>query len=305
MAKLADLARMTTATTGTGTITLGAAVSGCLSFAAGGVSDGDTIAYGITDGNNSEVGWGVYTASGTTLTRNVIHSTNSDSAISLSGNAQVFVTVLAEDLSSPLVKAPSRTPAAGSVKIFSMVDLVPAMTSATAPSGTASASSEFGGAGANCWQAFSLDPGNNGWLTNSASTGWLAYQFVSAQVVKAYEVIGWSADTWNARVPVSWTFQGSNDGTTWTTLDTQSSQATEMAQWVGRPYFILSNTTAYTHYRLNITANNGNAYLGVARLKMMGFGTPNSGKPACLFIEDENGAYSKVMTINSVGVVGS
>ena len=98
MAKLYNLARMSTATTGTGTITLGSAVSGFLTFALAGVADSETVAYGIKDGANSEVGTGVYTASGTTLTRSVTKSTNSDSAISLSGTAEVFITARAQDL---------------------------------------------------------------------------------------------------------------------------------------------------------------------------------------------------------------
>jgi hypothetical protein len=92
MAKLYNLARMTTATTGTGTITLGSAVSGYLSFAGAGVANGETVTYAIKDGASSEIGEGVYTASGTTLTRTVIKSTNSDSAINLSGAAEVFIT---------------------------------------------------------------------------------------------------------------------------------------------------------------------------------------------------------------------
>jgi len=100
MAKLVNLARVSTATTGTGTITLGSAVSGYLSFSGAGVSDGDAVAYGIKDGANSEVGYGTYTATGTTLSRNVTKSTNSDAAISLSGSAEVFVTARAEDFAS-------------------------------------------------------------------------------------------------------------------------------------------------------------------------------------------------------------
>jgi hypothetical protein len=88
---------MTTATTGTGTITLASAVTGYLTFALAGVNDGDVVSYGIFDGSNSEVGTGTYTNSGTTLTRSVTKSTNTNSAISLSGSAQVFVTARAED----------------------------------------------------------------------------------------------------------------------------------------------------------------------------------------------------------------
>src|SRR6516165_8552517 len=98
MAKLYNLARMTTATTGTGTITLGAAVSGYLTFAQAGVANGETVAYGIKDGANSEIGTGVYTSSGTTLARTVTKSTNSDAAINLSGTAEVFITPRKEDL---------------------------------------------------------------------------------------------------------------------------------------------------------------------------------------------------------------
>jgi len=89
---------MSTATTGTGTITLGSAVTGFLSFASAGVGTGETVTYAIQDGSASEIGTGVYTSSGTTLTRaTIIKSTNSGSAINLSGNAQVFITPSAED----------------------------------------------------------------------------------------------------------------------------------------------------------------------------------------------------------------
>jgi hypothetical protein len=108
MAKLYNLARMTTATTGTGTLTLGTAVSGYLTFAQAGVSNAETVAYGIKDGSSSEVGTGVYTSAGTTLTRSVTKSTNSDTAISLSGSAEVYVTARKEDIlnaADPLTSA--------------------------------------------------------------------------------------------------------------------------------------------------------------------------------------------------------
>lgn len=101
MAKLYNLARMTTATTGTGTITLGSAVASYVTFANAGVQNSDTVTYAIVDGNNREVGRGVYTSSGTTLTRaTILESTNGNLAINLSGNAEVFITAAAEDITS-------------------------------------------------------------------------------------------------------------------------------------------------------------------------------------------------------------
>jgi hypothetical protein len=98
MAKTYNLARMSTLTTGAGTITLGSAISGYLTFALAGVSNGDVVAYGISDGANSETGIGTYTSAGTTLTRTVTSSTNGGAAINLSGSAQVYVTARKEDL---------------------------------------------------------------------------------------------------------------------------------------------------------------------------------------------------------------
>jgi hypothetical protein len=101
MAKLYNLARMSTATTGTGTVTLGSAVPPFLTFAQAGVLDGETVTYSIIDGtSNSEIGRGVYSSSGTTLTRSVLKSTNGNNAINLSGAAQVFITAATEDILS-------------------------------------------------------------------------------------------------------------------------------------------------------------------------------------------------------------
>ena len=99
MVKLVNRAKMTTATTGTGTITLGSAVDGFQTFTAAGVANGDTVRYCIEDGTSSfELGSGVFTASGTTLTRVVSESSNSNNAINLSGDAIVFITAIAADI---------------------------------------------------------------------------------------------------------------------------------------------------------------------------------------------------------------
>ena len=99
---LHNLARVTSATAGTGTLTLGTAVSGFLLFADAGVVDGETVTYAIRDGANSEIGRGVYNTAGTTLTRaTILESTNGGSAISCSGSQEVFITAAAEDFVFP------------------------------------------------------------------------------------------------------------------------------------------------------------------------------------------------------------
>lgn len=91
---LADRVKETTTTTGTGTLTLAGAASGFQSFAA--IGNGNTTFYAIVDNTNNawEVGIGTYTATGTTLSRDIIiSSSNSNNAVNFSsGSKDVFVT---------------------------------------------------------------------------------------------------------------------------------------------------------------------------------------------------------------------
>ena len=104
MAVLKNRAKMSTSTTGTGTITLGSALSGYQSFTDAGLTTGAITRYTIQDGVNWEIGLGTYTTAGTTLTRTPSESSSGGSAINLSGNAEVFITAAAEDV-SPLYDA--------------------------------------------------------------------------------------------------------------------------------------------------------------------------------------------------------
>jgi hypothetical protein len=98
-----DRAWVATATTGTGTITLGAAQAGYATFAEAGLQSSCRVTYTIQDGNDYEVGVGTYSSSGPTLTRDTVLSskiggTAGTSKINLSGAATVFVTISALEL---------------------------------------------------------------------------------------------------------------------------------------------------------------------------------------------------------------
>lgn len=96
---LFHLVRVNSATAGTGTLTLGTAVAGCLTFADAGVPDGAVVGYAIHDGSDTEVGRGTFNSGAGTLTRDtVLASTNSGNKINCSGNEQVSVVMTNKDL---------------------------------------------------------------------------------------------------------------------------------------------------------------------------------------------------------------
>ena len=101
--KLNDRVKESSATTGTGTFTLGGAVQGFETFAAG-IGGDNTTYYCIfeTGTNNFEVGFGTLNAGASTLARtNIISSSNSDAAVNFAGATEVFCTVPGAKISLP------------------------------------------------------------------------------------------------------------------------------------------------------------------------------------------------------------
>lgn len=153
------------------------------------------------------------------------------------------------------IRSPQTDPAAS----YTLTDQVPVMTSNSAPVGAALASTEAN-ASNQAWQAFNNNSSDK-WTAN-ATTGTLRYDFTSAyaKVITHYSILAINPGATDMTIaPGSWTFQGSNDGSTWTTLDTQTSVAT----WAAgeKRTYKTANTTSYRYYRINITANKGHASL--------------------------------------------
>ena len=101
--KLNDRVKESSTTTGTGTFTLGGAVTGFETFAAG-IGGSNTTYYCIfqTGTNNFEVGFGTLNGGASTLARtNIISSSNSDAAVNFAGATEVFCTVPGAKISLP------------------------------------------------------------------------------------------------------------------------------------------------------------------------------------------------------------
>ena len=125
------------------------------------------------------------------------------------------------------------------------------------------------------------------WFTGSSagSTGWLQYNFGPGKkwVVTRYDLS--SANDEPTRDPRDWQFQGSNDGTNWTTLDTRSGQS-----WASRlltKQYSVSAPGPYQYYRLNITANNGAGDIQLSEMALYAYGdTPPSSAYSQIEAED-------------------
>jgi hypothetical protein len=100
---------------------------------------------------------------------------------------------------------------------------------------------------------YAFDQNSGSYWFYGGVTGWLKYDLGHTETVQRYTVI--SANDKVERDPKDWQFQGSNDGTSWTTLDTQSGQA--FANRFQLNSYTVATPGAYRYYRLNITSNNG------------------------------------------------
>ena len=125
------------------------------------------------------------------------------------------------------------------------INLVPIMTSNTTPEGVASASTEETSF---AFEAF--DDAGGFWKSASDApfvSQWLKYEFTTPKVARAYTL-----DHATTPDPISWTFEGSNNDSSWTVLDSRSLD--EDPNTVVKYSF--SNETAYRYYRWLITETN-------------------------------------------------
>lgn len=137
-------------------------------------------------------------------------------------------------------------------------NVLPAMTAATT-SGVTITDSTGRGSPFEAWRGADQ---NNGTSFMSATTGGAFTWTIdlgsgNSATATGYAITEIHAAEWagGARTPNAWTFEGSNDGSSWTTLDTRSGITAVAAN--NRVVYTFSNAVAYRYYRMNVPGKSG------------------------------------------------
>ena len=106
-------------------------------------------------------------------------------------------------------------------------------------------------------------------ISGSAYAGeWIQIQLPVSITLLSYTI--YNASTWNIRAPVDFKIAGSNDGSTWTLVDTQ----TAITSWLSSTTnltFTPSNPGTYSYYRLCVNKRGtGDGYLSIGELVLNG-----------------------------------
>ena len=101
----------------TGTITLGSADTGFLTFAQGAAVNGTQYSYVIEDTTKFEVGLGTYTSSGTTFSRDVVYESTAGYGIkeTFTSAAKVFIGFSKQDVDALKIRSLSNAIIMGSI----------------------------------------------------------------------------------------------------------------------------------------------------------------------------------------------
>ena len=166
------------------------------------------------------------------------------------------------------------------VAISAVAPETPLMTSATSPTGHIVTESSVYSTTAPGWKAFdgiATSDSPNSWYSSSvAPPHWVSREFPVATKVSQYRIAPRPNTSYiNAQSPNSWELQGSNNGTDWTTLDSQSG----ITGWSLGVYksFEITTPDNYKHYRLYITrvgSSGTGSTLSVGEIQLIQPGSP-------------------------------
>jgi hypothetical protein len=145
---------------------------------------------------------------------------------------------------------------------YAIATVVLQMTANDAPSPFIASAKAESSTHVKAFKAFDRDKSTSGlpyWFDSTGLPSWVAIKLDAAKSIVGYSITP-TANTsnWNYHsAPIDFIIQGSNDGTAWTDLDTQTGldQANPNAWWSGieRKFNLASNSGPYLYYRLYVT----------------------------------------------------
>ena len=149
---------------------------------------------------------------------------------------------------------------------------IPTLTSNTS-TGTASTNTTWGGDPVDAWSAFDGSTSTT-WNSQPVSSGgewpaYLQYSFAGgvASQIGGYTLAPYLGGGYDGAHPTAWTFAGSNDGTNFTTLDTQTS-----ISWPSggsTKEFTLATAASYSVYRWTFTSNVGAGWILISTAQLV------------------------------------
>lgn len=107
---------------------------------------------------------------------------------------------------------------------------------------------------------------NSKYCTDFISSAWISYQSPVPVKLTAYSIT--SANDAEERDPKNWILEASNNGSDWTTIDSRKDQLFPY-RFVTQYYACNKEEKEYTHFRLNITKNNGASLLQFAEWQLL------------------------------------
>lgn len=105
---------------------------------------------------------------------------------------------------------------------------------------------------------------NSKFLADYSSDFWMQQELAESRVVLKYSLT--SGNDAPDRDPVDWEFSGSQDGSTWTVLDTRTGQS--FAERNQTKDFAVDSDDAYKYYRLSVTANGGSGAIQISEWRI-------------------------------------
>ena len=136
------------------------------------------------------------------------------------------------------------------------------------------------------------------WIaTMPAGGAYVVYRFNAPTRVNGISLTIPNYGTQTTRAPKDWTFSGSDDGETWTVLDTQTGE-TGWASGGEERYYKFTNTHSYQYYKFNCTATNGDTVMQLVEIEFYYSTAPSLGECSVQYASDTSCTVSAKVAEN-------